>query len=76
MTHSFNSCAKIAFQIVFNFITCCLACACANTGGSVLMLVMIACGNLASTWIFLTDFLVDIYEIFNINKSSNHLRKM
>ena len=51
MTHSFNSCAKIAFQIAFNFVTSCLACACPNTGGRVLMLVMTACGNFAFTWI-------------------------
>ena len=35
-----------------------------NTSGRVLMLVMTACGNFV-------DFLVDIYEIFNINNSSN-----
>ena len=56
MTHSFNSCAKIAFQIAFNFITSCLACACPNTGGRVLMLVMTACGNFAFTWIFWSIF--------------------
>ena len=43
-----------------------------KTGGSVLMLLMTACGNFAFTWIFLlADFLVDYYEIFNINNSSN-----